>query len=158
MARGPAVSALAAVLERRCPALPAAAEGAKLQTSRFQTMWRAAQCAVARQQVQHRVPWRLMANGDFETVGHALSSSAFTAALAEGSVNSTVTLSLLFLLLTSLDAHANRLPFAVLVGRPVLPMVACRCRALPLSVLQYHHNVHIDSSPACKLRILVICE
>ena len=76
MARGPAVSALAAVLERRCPALPAAAEGAKLQTLRFQTMWRAAQFAVARQQVQHRVPWRLMANGDFEAVGHALSSSA----------------------------------------------------------------------------------
>jgi hypothetical protein len=55
---------------------PAAAEGAKLQTLRFQTMWRAAQFAVARQQVQHRVPWRLMANGDFEAVGHALSSSA----------------------------------------------------------------------------------
>ena len=76
MARGPAVSALAAVLERRCPAWPAAGEGANPQQRRSQTMWRAAEYAVARQQVQHRVPWRLMANGDFEAVGHALSSSA----------------------------------------------------------------------------------
>jgi len=29
-------------------------------------MWRAAQLAAARLQVQHRVPWRLLADGDFD--------------------------------------------------------------------------------------------
>ena len=40
------------------------------------TSRRAAQLAAARLQVQHRVPWRLLADGDFEAVGRGLSSSA----------------------------------------------------------------------------------
>ena len=81
MAQGPRQSPLAAALERVFPAGAATGEGARppaplaparssqLQHQWSSAIWPAAKVAAVRQQVQGRVPLRLMAEGVFEVVG-----------------------------------------------------------------------------------------